>query len=251
VAGDSPSRAGGWGAIAEPQADEVPYQVSAIERVTPTIVEAWLRPLGKPMAFQSGQYALLEDAERRVPPRSYSLANAPRADGALSLLVTRVAEGNTSGWIHDLRGEEEVIVTGPYGNFVGQQTSTAPCLFLAAGSGLAPIRALIETSLKTTPRRSVTVVFSARTNADLLSRDLFLAWQAVHQRFRFIVTLTGEGQRRRVPDLLPDICPDLTHHEVFIAGSPGFVHASAAAAEALGAARTRVYSEPFFVAPRS
>lgn len=63
------------------------------------------------------------------------------------------------------------------------------------------------------------------------------------------MTLTGEGQRRRVPDLLPDICPDLTHYEVLIAGLPGCVYVSAAAAEALGAARTRIYSEPFFVAP--
>lgn len=218
---DFPSRAHGGGVRADPEPDEAPYQVSAIERVTPTIVEVWLRPLAKPMAFQSGQYALLEDSERRVPLRSYSLANAPRPDGALSLLVTRVAAGSTSGWIHDqLRAGEEVIVTGPYGNFVGQQSSTAPCLYLAAGSGLAPIRALIETSLKTSPRRSVTVVFSARTNADVLSRDLLLGWQAVHQRFRFIATLTRAGQRRGVPDLLQDICPDLTCHEMRIRLAP-------------------------------
>ena len=70
VTGDFPNRADRSGrAIAEPQPDEARYQVSAIERVTPTIVEVWLRPLAEPIAFQSGQYALVEDSDRRVPPR--------------------------------------------------------------------------------------------------------------------------------------------------------------------------------------
>lgn len=233
---------------AEP--DEAPYQAAAIERVTPTIVEAWLHPLADPMAFQSGQYVLLEDSARCVAPRSYSLANAPRPDGALSLLITRVAEGSTSTWVHDqLRVGDQVILTGPYGTFVGPESSTSPCLYLAAGSGLAPIRALIETSLETSPGRSVTLLFSARTDADVLSQDLLLRWQAGHPRFRFIVTLTGSGQHRHVPDLLPRICSDLAAHEVFIAGSQGFVHASAAAAEALGAARHRTHVEPFSFTP--
>lgn len=220
--------------------------------MTPTIVELWLRPLAEPIAFQSGQYALVEDSDRRVPPRSYSPANAPRPDGEVSLLVTRVSEGTTTSWVHDqLRIGDEVILTGPYGDFVSQKTSLAPCLYLAAGAGLAPVRALVETSLSSFPQQPVTVVFSARSSADVLSRDLFLGWQAVHQRFRFIVTLTGEGQRRRVPDLLPDICPDLADHEVFIAGSPGFVLASAAAAGALGAAPERIHSELFFVEARA
>lgn len=230
------------------EADEAPYQVSAIERVTPRIVEAWLRPRGEPIAFQSGQYVLVEDSGRRVAPRSYSPANAPRPDGEISLLIARVGGGSTSTWVHDeLRVGDEVILTGPYGEFVGQQASLAPCLYLAAGSGLAPIRALVETSLKAASRRPVTVVFSARTSADVLSRDLFLGWQAIHQRFRFLTTLTGEEPRRRVPDLLPEICPDLADHEVFIAGSSGFVLASARAAEALGAEHQRIHSELFFV----
>jgi CDP-4-dehydro-6-deoxyglucose reductase, E3 len=236
-----------------PSRDEAPYRVSAIERVTPSIVEVWLRPLGKPMAFLPGEYVLLEDSDRHVPPRSYSIANAPRPDGEISLLVTRVAEGATSSWVHDrLRAGDEVILTGPYGTFVADPSCTSPCLYLAAGSGLAPIRALIEASLKATAQ-SLTLVLSARTQADLLDRDRLLGWQAEQPQFRFIATLTraaGGGPRRRVPDLLPDICPRLVDHAVFIAGSPGFVLACAAAAETLGAARERTHTEPFFVEPQ-
>jgi CDP-4-dehydro-6-deoxyglucose reductase, E3 len=232
--------------------DVARYQICTAERVTATIVEAWLRPLAEQIDFQSGQYVLMEDADRQIPPRSYSPANAPRPDGQISLLVTRVPGGSTSSWVHDqLRIGDEVILTGPYGDFGGRQSTGASRLYLAAGSGMAPIRALVETSLKTAPDRLQTVVFSARTSADVLSQDLFLDWQAAHCQLRFVPVLTGEDQMMRVPDRLPEICPDLADHEVFIAGPPGFILASASAAEALGAAWECIHSEPFFAELRA
>ena len=188
--------------------DEAPYRVSSIGRVTPSIVEVWLHPLAEPMEFLPGEYVLLEDSDHRVPPRSYSIANAPRPDGDISLLVTRVAEGATSSWVHDrLCTGDEVVLTGPYGRFVADPSSGSPCLCLAAGSGFAPIRALIEASLRATPGQSLTVVLSARTEADVLDREQLLGWRAAHPQFRFITALTREGPRRRVPELLPEICP--------------------------------------------
>ena len=237
-------------AVSIPDRDEAPYRVSAIEQRTSAIAEVWLRPLGEPMDYRPGEYVLLEDGRRRVPPRSYSIANAPRLDGQVSLLVTRVPGGKTSVWVHGLRVGEEVTVTGPYGTFVSDPSSNAPCLYLAAGSGLAPIRALAEAALEATPPRPLTLVFSARTEADVLDRDRFRRWQAVHPHFRFIRTLTrgpGADPHGRIPEVMPGLCPDLAHHEVFVAGAPGFVGACAAAAEALGAPRERVHTERFFV----
>lgn len=110
--------------------DEAPYRVSAIERVTPTIVELWLHPLAEPMGFLPGEYVLLEDCDRRTPPRSYSIANAPRPGGEIPLLVTRVAGGATSRWVHDrLRTGDEVILTDPYGTFVADPSCTSHCLY--------------------------------------------------------------------------------------------------------------------------
>jgi hypothetical protein len=57
------------------------------------------------------EYVLFEDRERRVPPRPFSIANAPRPDGLISLLVTRVPDGETSTWVLErLRVGEEVSV---------------------------------------------------------------------------------------------------------------------------------------------
>jgi len=239
--------------MAEPAAaaaDDGPHRIVANERRTQTIRELWLRPLDVPLRYRPGEYVLIEDADRAIPPRSYSIANAPRPDGLISLLVTRVDDGRTSTWIHDqLRVGDQVSVSGPYGTFVDDPQSTAPCLLLAAGSGVAPIRSLLEATLSRNPRRPVTLVISARTEADVVDCRRFTDWQAVHRAFRFVRTLTradGPAPRGRIRAVLPSLCDDLTGHDAFIAGAPGFVRACATAAAALGARPERIHTEPFF-----
>jgi CDP-4-dehydro-6-deoxyglucose reductase, E3 len=229
---------------------EAPFRAAEIRQRTPTIVELALQPLAEAMQYLPGEYRLLEDDRQRVPQRSYSIANAPRADGSISLLVTRVPGGQASHWIHErLRPGDEVIATGPYGTFVADPASCAPCLYLAGGSGLAPMRALLQASLASGSARSLTLIFSARTEADVLDGDVFARWQAEHAGFRFIRTLTrgvGAEPHGHIPDVLAKFCPDLSGHEVFIAGAPGLVRSSAIAADVLGAPRAHVHTEPFF-----
>jgi CDP-4-dehydro-6-deoxyglucose reductase, E3 len=233
---------------------EASYRVVAIERLTPTILELWLWPLDAPLEYLPGEYVLIEDPTGELPPRSYSIANAPRPDHLLSMLVTRVPGGQVSNWIHDrLRVDDELILSGPYGSFVDDPASTAPALFLAAGSGLAPIRSLIEAGLATGARRSLTLLFSARTEADVLDRERLAGLEARHPQFRFIRTLTrgaGPPPRGRIPALLLSRRQELGDQDVFIAGAPGFVLACTAAAEALGARRERVHTEVFFAEPQ-
>lgn len=240
--------------MAEPMSFEEPYQVLAVEPRTPTILELRLRPLAAPLEYLPGEYVLLEDREHRVAPRSYSIANAPRPDGLISLLVTRVPGGQASTWVHErLRIGETVSISGPYGTFVEDPTSMAPAVFLAAGSGLAPVGSLLEAELSAQARPSVTLIFSARTEADVIDRERFEDWQAGHPQFRFIRTLTretGTPPNGRIPGLLPSLCAGLSDHDVFIAGAPGFVLACATAADALGARRAHVHTEVFFVEPQ-
>lgn len=70
--------------------NEYPYRVMVNRPVTPVIRELQLAPDTDPMGYQAGQYVLLGDRDQRLPPRSYSVANSARADGHLSLLVTRI-----------------------------------------------------------------------------------------------------------------------------------------------------------------
>jgi CDP-4-dehydro-6-deoxyglucose reductase, E3 len=172
--------------IAEPLGLPEPYEVIEIERRTATILELGLAPVGDALQYLPGEYVLLEDRAGKVPPRSYSIANAPRRDGWLSLLVTHVPGGVSSRWVHErLHVGDQVSVSGPYGRFVDDPAATAPALFLAAGSGLAPVRALLEAALAAGRRRSLSLIFSARTEAEVIDRERFIDWDAHHRGFRY------------------------------------------------------------------
>lgn len=231
------------------------FDIAEIRHASDSVVEIITGPSDhEPIDFLPGQYVLLEDVNHRLAPRSYSIANPPRADGSLSFLVTRVPGGQFSTWIHDeLRPADQISASGPYGTFTAGSKSARPVLYLAAGSGLAPIRALIEAGLGNSPARPRTVIFSARTEDDVLDRARFAEWGSIHPELRFIRTLTrgeGPGLHGRIPTLIGDLCGDLSAHAVYIAGGPRFVTSCVAAAEASGADRARIRTEAFFVEPQ-
>lgn len=201
---------------------------------TPRIVELTLMPLGQPLRFWPGQYVQLGGGRVGIPDRSYSIANAPRQDGAIVLQVARQEEGSTSIWIHDeLKVGDLVRLSGPYGTFIGDPAVNTPVLCIAAGSGLGAHPFACRC-------RAASGLFRP-CRAGLLGTDeelsvwssLMAYWQMKHRNFRFIPTLTREQapgmQHGRVPDVLPRLFPDLSGWHL-CRGQPAFVDACIAAA---------------------
>ena len=235
-------------------AEDAEFTVACKRRRTPVIAELLLRPAGPRLRYQPGQYVLLGDPGAELVVRSYSIANAPRRDGLISLLVTRVPGGQLSSWVHDLLSPgDRVLLSGPYGSFTAAPGEPAPVLFLAGGSGLAPVRALAEAALRRRTGTPVVLFFSARTQRDLIDDERFLGWQRRCSGFRYLRTLTRAGgppPAGRIPVILADWFPDLSGWRVYIAGAPGFVTACTAAARARGARPGRVHTEEFFTEPQ-
>ena len=219
---------------------------------TPKIVELRIRPVGEPVRYWPGQYLMIGDERAGAPPRPYSIACAPRADGELVLLVARVVDGTTSNWIHDrLAVGDRVTVAGPYGTFIGDPGTDTPVLCLAAGSGLAPVLALTDAALRRGFQHPVTLLYSARSAADVFDEGLMAWWTAKHRRFDFRVTFTGADPPEharftgRIPDMLRELRSDLSGHAVYIAGSPEFVDGCIVAAAELGARAERIFVERY------
>lgn len=121
----------------------MPARIVSIERLAPEIVSVVLRtPPSSPMRFVAGQYVdVLADGVRR----SYSLANAPRADGLLELLIKRYPGGHLSSyWFERAKPNDLIRLEGPFGTFFLRDAVPTNLLFLATGTGIAPVKALLE-----------------------------------------------------------------------------------------------------------
>lgn len=228
------------------------FVVVSKRQASPAITEIVLQPVHQRLAFVAGQYVQVADPAGRLPPRSYSVANAPRDDGRLRLLVTRVPGGPASGWLTQALGVgEEVLVSGPYGRFTASGPAR-PVLALAGGSGWAPICSLAAQAARGGFAQPFTAIFSARSERDVLDAGCTARWQRDHVNFRYLRTLTrepGAPPLGRIPQVLPTLGLDLAALEVYIAGPPPLVADCTHAVRALGAAPGHVHTEEFYSDP--
>jgi CDP-4-dehydro-6-deoxyglucose reductase len=145
-----------------------------------------------------------------------------------------------------------VPVSGPYGTFIGDPAIRGPVLAVCGGSGLAPILALTDAALSRGYPDPVTLLFSARTSADVYARGLIDYWAYRYSNFRYLRTITDmpgpeiPPPTGFIPDILDDLVEELSGTHVFIAGAPAFVAACRAAALRHGAAPERVHVENYF-----
>jgi CDP-4-dehydro-6-deoxyglucose reductase len=182
--------------------------------------------------------------------RPYAIANAPRPDGELSLLVTRVPGGDVSTWLHEQAWPGvELAVSSPLGDFTAPPPADRPALFLAAAAGLAPVRAHVEAALSAGFTGPLTVLFSARTPDEVFCQGTFAYWERRHPNFRFVTTITqratSDALHGRIPAVLSGLWDDLSGATVYVAGPSSFTDACAAAALRLGTDVHHLHTERY------
>jgi CDP-4-dehydro-6-deoxyglucose reductase len=121
----------------------MPARIVTIDRLAPDIVKVVLKtPPATPMRFLAGQYV---DVIAEGVRRSYSLANAARADGLLELIVKCYPGGVLSEyWFGRAKPNDLLRIEGPLGTFFLREDAPAHIVFLATGTGIAPVKALLE-----------------------------------------------------------------------------------------------------------
>ncbi len=232
---------------------ELPFRVAGKLRLNLRTVELRLAPLARRLGFVPGQYLLLSDPDGQVEPRSYSIANRPRPDGTLTLLVTQVPQGQCSSWVlGTLAVGAEVLVDGPFGDFFPGPEDFEATVYLAGGVGMAPILALLAEALASSGGADLHLLGSFRSEDDFLGREQVRRWQRRHPRFHFTRTLTRSSEQLplgRLPPLLPELLGSLEKVSNFVAGPEGFVDSCAATLLSLGADPSRLHTEAFFPNP--
>lgn len=121
----------------------VPARIAAIETLSPTIARVSLRfPPAAAIDFLPGQYL---DVIARDVRRSYSIANAPREDRTIDLDIRRFDGGVLSAyWFGEANVGDLLRVELPLGTFFLREDPVETIVFLATGTGIAPVRAMLD-----------------------------------------------------------------------------------------------------------
>lgn len=210
-------------------------------------------PPGDSLNRLPGQYldVLLPGGKRRA----FSIANAPHSGRGIELHVRHVPGGDFTHHVFTaLEPGATLDVEGPLGTFVPREDSERPLLFVAGGTGFAPVKALVEHFLHLGTRRAMTLYWGARTAPELYLRSLPEIWATVAPSLRFIpVVSDGDpadaARRGLVHDAVLEDHPDVSAFDVYMAGPPRLIDAGRRAFVAAGLPEERLFFDSFAYAP--
>lgn len=199
------------------------------------------------LQWRPGQYIEITPerlAEVRIP---YSIASAPERErpNEFELIVSTVGGRDV---LAALTPGSVVHLSEPRGSFCFRDAG-APSLLVGIGTGLAPLRAMLQAGLASVTPKPMTLLIGARTEEHLLFRDEFRELAQRHPEFRFEPTLSRpsaawRGRVGRVQEHLGSVLEALPGAAVYLCGSvPMVAECVAKLVGPLGVDRARVHSE--------
>jgi CDP-4-dehydro-6-deoxyglucose reductase len=200
-----------------------------------------------------GQYldVLLEEGKRRP----FSIANGPQADGMIELHVRHVAGGGFTSWVNDaLKVGDHLRIEGPLGTFVPREDSERPMVFMAGGTGFAPVKAIVEHFIALGTRRPMRLYWGARAASDLYLRPLADRWarELPNLQFHAVVSDPEQADGLRtglVHEAVLADQPDLSGHDLYMSGPPAMIDAAHPLFLGAGLPEERLYYDSFEYAP--
>jgi CDP-4-dehydro-6-deoxyglucose reductase len=234
------------------QIKRLPCRVEAIDKVAPDVAIVRLKlPASERLQYLAGQYVdfLLKDGKRR----SFSLATPPHDDALLELHIRHIPGGFFSDALFtQYKGREILRFEGPLGSFYLREESDKPMIFLAGGTGFAPIKAIIEHALHHRIDRQMVLYWGVRSLRDLYLPDLPGTWQAAHRNFTFIPVLSDPlpadawpGRTGFVHQAVLADFPDLSGYQVYACGAPAMIDAARRDFGARGLPEHEFYADSF------
>lgn len=204
---------------------------------------------GGPFDFSAGQFASV--TFEGCPPRDYSMANVP-GDPLLEFHV-RTTGGATSTHVAEkLEVGDPVRVEGPFGPSYLRETHRGPIIAVAGGSGMAPIKSVVERALQQALPQHIYFYFGVRSERDLYLHDHFARLAAAHKNLHFIPVLSeGDSQERRRGLLHEAIAEDFDEFDgckAYLAGPPVMVEAATKLFEQRGMRRVDIHADAFYTA---
>ncbi|SCY66577.1 CDP-4-dehydro-6-deoxyglucose reductase [Nitrosospira sp. Nl5] len=225
------------GEIKDIHVKTLPCRVHKLERVAPNVMVISLKlPANERLQFLAGQYidVFMKNGKRR----SFSLANAPHDDELLQLHVRHYLGGTFAEHVFTRMKERDILrFEGPLGTFFLREDSDKPIIFVASGTGFAPVKSILEHAFHVRDlrggERQMVLYWGNRTKTDLYLADLVGSWQQKYDNFTFIPVLSEalpadnwSGRTGLVHQAVLEDFNDLAGYQVYACGTPAMVEAA-------------------------
>jgi NAD(P)H-flavin reductase len=201
--------------------------------------------------FKAGQFVTVPVGEKLL--RSYSIASPPRDPKIIHLIVDVSPGGPGSLFFKDLREGDSVSFQGPYGAFWLKPDSEGELVFVATGTGIAPIRGmLLDLYDHGNEERPVKLFYGVRYRDELIYHDELLELAAAHTKFEYHPTIsqpqpgTWDGMKGRVTAHIPHYVQSAEGRTAFLCGSKGMLKDVREMLMDMGMERKTIKQEQFY-----
>jgi CDP-4-dehydro-6-deoxyglucose reductase, E3 len=230
---------------------QLPCRVTTCEKLNDDVIRLKLElPKTEQLQFLAGQYIdiLMKDGKRR----SFSLANPPHQNQTLELHIRYYEGGLFSEYaFKDLKDKALLRIEGPLGQFT-LQNSQRPIIMIAGGTGFAPIKSLVEHSLKIDDKRPIHFYWGARTETDLYLDNMAKQWAIDHDHIKYIPVLSDvehlkawNGKTGFVHNAVLEDYADLSEYDIYACGPPPMINAIVESFPKQGLNKDRLFSDSF------
>lgn len=199
--------------------------------------------------FLPGQYLTCRVSPDRL--NSYSIAGKVGSN-RFGFLVDVKPGGPGSHFFANLKPGDKMPVLGPFGKFVLNLNDGAEeMIFLGTGSGVAPLKAMIEAAFWAGETRPMKLYFGLRYKEDILWNDYFSRLEAEHGNFKFTLCLSQpdeswQGAKGHITDLVKNDYPDASKISAYLCGGLKMIEEAKSVLASLGTPEERIYHEKFF-----
>lgn len=183
------------------------------------------------ITFKAGQFISFEVPKQRSPlpvTRPYSIASPPGQRDRILLILNLVQGGPGSTYLFSLREGSRTSFKGPAGAFYLRDTGGKDLLFVATGTGIAPLRSMILAQLARASTQAVTLFWGLRSRRDVYLQEELRALTLAHPKFSYVTTLSQpepewEGARGRVTTLIDQRITSVSNLAVYLCGGNGMI----------------------------
>lgn len=215
---------------------KMPVRVNALEKLSHDVMRVQLQlPAHTAFQFHAGQYLefILRDGSRRA----YSMATPPHVAAntpAIELHIRHMPGGKFTDHVFGAMKEKEILrAEGPFGSFFLREDSDKPMVFLASGTGFAPIKALLEHMQHKVMTRPVSLYWGGRRPEDLYMDAWLKELSTSMPNLSYVPVISDalpedhwSGRTGYVHQAVLDDFADLSGHEVYACGAPVVVDAA-------------------------